>query len=149
MERCWYVVANAARARVIERSDATDDWADVADLVHPQSRQSGAELGADRPGHVPGPGHGPGGAAYTPRTDPRQHEHERFARELAARIDAAVAQGRCDALVLVASNPFLGLLRGQLGEGAQRRVRASVAHDWTQLPDAELVSRLRESRPGA
>jgi protein required for attachment to host cells len=145
MKRHWYVVANAARARVLERTDAKDDWADVADLVHPASRTPAAVLTADRSGHVEGAGHGTGGAAYRPHTEPRQHEHEQFAREIAALVDAAIADGRCDGLVVVASNPFLGVLRHQLDERASRLVRATVAHDWTLLPDAELVAKLREA----
>lgn len=145
MERLWYVVANAARARLIERTQGQDDWTEVADLVHPQSRQPAAALATDRPGHVEGTGHGTGSAAYIPRTDPRQHEHERFARELAQRIDAGLAAGRCDGLVLIASTPFLGVLRRQLGEGASRRTRWTAAHDWTTLPKAELVAKLRET----
>ena len=145
MKRHWYVVANAARARVLERTDAKDDWADVADLVHPASRMPAAALAADRSGHVEGAGHGTGGAAYRPRTEPRQHEHEQFAREIAALVDAAIADGRCDGLVVVASNPFLGVLRRQLGERAGRQVHTTVAHDWTMLPDLELVAKLREA----
>ena len=145
MKRHWYVVANAARARVLERTDAKDDWADVADLVHPASRLPTAALAAGRSGHVEGAGHGTGGAAYRPRTEPRQHEHDAFAREIAALVDTAIAAGRCDGLVVVASDPFLGVLRHQLSERASRRVHATVAHDWTLLPDVQLVAKLREA----
>lgn len=142
MRRRWYVVADAGRARVLERTDAADDWADVADLVHPGSRLKAAALAADRPGHIEGVGQGTGGAAYSPRTEPRQHEHEAFAREIAAIVDAAIVEGRCDTLVVVASNPFLGVLRRALGDRTRARVRATAAHDWTTLPDAELVGKL-------
>lgn len=145
MQRLWYVVANAARARLIERTRGQDDWTEVEDLVHPGSRQPGAALARDRPGHVEGTGHGTGSAAYVPRTDPRRHEHERFARELAARLDAAVAAGRCDGLVLVASSPFLGVLAAQLGDGARQRTLGTVAHDWTTLPRDALLAKLRET----
>jgi hypothetical protein len=145
MKRDWYVIANASRARLLERTPGQDDWGDVADLVHPQSRGRDARLARDRPGHLEGAGHGPG-STFEPRTDPRRHERERFATQIADLIDAAIAEGRCGALVLVASDPFMGVLEAQLGDRSRKLVRDHVGHDWTLLPDAELVRRLR-TRP--
>ncbi|WP_284614793.1 host attachment protein [Aquabacterium humicola] len=139
----WLVVANAARARVLEAADGAEPYVHVADLVHPQSRQKGVELGDDRAGRVSGAGHGLGSAQYIPRTDVREREHERFAREVAAVLDDGVAAGRCAGLVLVASNPFLGELKAHLGAQALKSVLRTVAADYTTLADDELAQRLR------
>jgi len=141
----WYVVANASRARLLERTPGEDDWADVVDLVHADSRRPGASLARDRPGHIAGRGPASGGYTFQPRTDPRQHEHARFARQIADAVDAAVSDGRCGRLVLVASDPFLGVLDAQLDPRTRKAVHARVAHDWTTLPDAELVRKLGEA----
>ena len=126
----WVVVANASRARVLEKSDTSGVYVHVADLVHPQSRQKGTALAHDRPGHVPGTAaHGTGSSAYHPRTTPREREHDRFAREVAATLNDGVAAGRCAGLVLVASNPFLGHLLAQLTKRAQKALLRSVAAD--------------------
>ena len=85
--RNWVVVANAARARVLEETDEPGVYVHRADLVHPASRLKGSALSDDRPGHVGGPGHGPGGAAYEPKTNPREREHARCAQGLAAMLD--------------------------------------------------------------
>lgn len=139
----WLVVANASRARVLEESDQGGAYAHVADLVHPESRQKGSALGGDRPGHVPGPGPGGiGSAALDSRTDPREREHDHFARELAALLDQGIAAGRCAGLVLVASNPFLGHLKQHLGGQAQKAVLRTVAADYTALTERELAQRL-------
>ena len=145
MRRRWYVVGNASRARVIECTDGRDGWVDIADLVHAQSRLPAAALASDRPGHVVGHGdsHGNRGASFSPRTDPRQHEHERFADEIARVLDTGLAQGRYDELVLVVSNPFFGVLRGRLGEQTVRRISATSVRDWTKLPPDELIAKLR------
>ncbi|MEO8805540.1 MAG: host attachment protein [Burkholderiaceae bacterium] len=45
----WLVVANAARARVLEEADEPGAYKHRADLVHAQSRQKGVDLGSDRP----------------------------------------------------------------------------------------------------
>ena len=142
----WLVVANAARARVLEEGDAIDNkrhpYVHVADLVHPESRQKGVELASDRPGHVEGVGHGPGSAAYQPRSDPREREHDRFAREVAQMLDKGVAAQRCAGLVLVASSPFLGHLKSHLGEQATKAIVRTIDADYTTLDERELAQRL-------
>ncbi|MDP2008453.1 MAG: host attachment protein [Rubrivivax sp.] len=139
----WLVVANASRARVLEESSKPGVYVHVADLVHPQSRQKGVDLAGDRPGHVPGPT--PGGAgssALDARTNPREREHDRFAREVATALNDGVAAGRCAGLVLVASNPFLGHLKEHLSEQARKAVLRSVAADYTTLNERDLAQRL-------
>jgi protein required for attachment to host cells len=141
----WWVVANASRARVLEPTERSDEFRHVLDLVHPQSRQKGMALGADRPGHVPGTSaHGTGSAALDGRSDPREREHDHFARELAAALNEGIAAGRCAGLVLVASNPFLGHLKQHLGEQAHKALLRTVAADYTTLDERELARRLAE-----
>jgi protein required for attachment to host cells len=142
MKRNWLVIANASRARVLEESDTLGQYRHVADLVHPESRQKGTDLGTDRPGHVMGAGHGLGGTSYELRTDPKEREHDRFAREVASAVNDGVADGRCAGITLVASDPFLGHLKAHLNNGARRLLLRSVAADYTTLPDAEALQRL-------
>jgi protein required for attachment to host cells len=138
----WLVVANAARARVLEEGAKPGTYVHRADLVHPESRQKGVELGTDRAGHVEGAGLGLAGAAYEPRTNVRDREHDHFAQEVAAMLNAGVAGGECAGLVLVASNPFLGHLKGHLSDHAQRVLLRTVPSDYTALTEAELTKRL-------
>ena len=139
----WLVVANASKARVLEESGTPGTYAHIADLAHPQSRQKGIDLADDRPGHIPGvSAHGTGSSAYDPRSDPREREHDRFARELAAVLNAGIASGRCAGLVLVASNPFLGHLKEHLDARANALLLRSVAADYTSLDERELAQRL-------
>ncbi len=138
----WLIVANAARARLFEVGEEAEGLKTLVDLVHTQSRQKGIALAADRPGHVEGQGHGLGNASYVPRTDVREREHDRFAREVAAILDDAIAAGRCAGFVLVASNPFLGHLKSHLGARAAKAVLRTVPSDYTTLPAAEIADRL-------
>lgn len=142
----WVVVANAARARVLEASDPSGAYVDVVDLTHPQSRQKGTDLAGDRPGHVPGTtAHGAGSSALDPKTAPREREHDQFAREVAATLNEGMAAGRCAGLILVASNPFLGLLKGHLSDQAHKLLLRTVAADYTTLEGRELAERLRSA----
>jgi protein required for attachment to host cells len=143
MDTLWIVTANAAKARVCERQ-ADGSLVEVADLIHPESRQPGRELDDDRPGRseLSLGDHQRGHSAYEPPTDVHAKEHQRFARELAARLDDAIAQGRCRRLALFASPAFLGLLRAQLGDAAAKAVRVSEPVDLTAVPLHELRGRV-------
>lgn len=146
MSSNWVVVANSARARVLAQTDQPAVFDTVADLVHPESRQSSAVLaeahGGSRPGHVEGTGHGLGSASYLPRTDPHEREHDKFAHELASVLNHGVADGRCTGLVLVVSDPFLGRLKARLGVQAAKAVLRTVRSDCTLMSDRMLAQRL-------
>lgn len=140
----WLVVANSARARILEEAGEPGAYVHRADLVHAQSRQKGVEIATERAGHVKGAAPGPGGTAYLPRTDPRDREHDRFAREVATAINDGVSRNECAGLTLVASNPFLGLLKSHLNLQAAKALLGTVPSDYTSLSDAEIARRLRK-----
>lgn len=142
MKTQWLVVANAARARVLEQTDRPGKYAHVADLVHPQSRQKGVALASDRHGHAHAEGQGLAGTSYAPHTDPREREHDRFAREVAAAVNDGVAQDRCAGITLVASDPFLGHLKSHLSIQARKLLLRTVAADYTTLRGDELARRI-------
>lgn len=148
----WIVVANGARARILEEPDmgvgVPPRYVHVVDLVHPESRQKGSELASDAPGRVTGSGHGLGSGKFVPRTDPREKERDRFALDVARWLDDGVADGRCAGIVLVASNPLLGELKSHLGHQARKAVLRTLAADYTSLGDAELAARLAEHGAG-
>lgn len=139
----WIVTANAARARFYERR-ADGSLAEIADLVHPESRQSGRDLASDRAGRseLSLGDQKRGRTANEPPTSVHEKEHERFAREVAAQLDAGVAGGRCQALVLLVAPAFLGELRQRLGDATAKAVRVSEAVDLTALPPHDLRPRV-------
>jgi protein required for attachment to host cells len=141
----WLVIANASRARVLEEGSKPGRYVHVADLVHMQSRQKGSALAGDRPGHAHAEGGRQAGTSYVPHTDPREREHDRFAREVAQRLDEGIAAHRCAGLVLVASSPFLGHLKSHLGEQAKKAVLRTIDADYTTLGERELAERLTKS----
>ncbi|WP_425259370.1 host attachment protein [Rubrivivax sp. RP6-9] len=142
MPRPWLVVANAARARVLEETDVPGCYLHVADLVHPTSRLQGRQLRSDRPGHVMRSGPGASSTAFAPRTQAHDREHHRFAQELAAVLHDGVGQGRCGGVTLVASDPFLGVLKAHLHTRVRQALLRTVSHDYTALRDDELALRL-------
>ncbi len=144
MQHHWIVLANASRARICRYDKADGQIAEIANFVHPSSRQKGSELAADRGGHVEkGLGtDGRGGTQLQPRTGPRDKAHEQFARQLASYLDDAVAERECQSWVLLASDPFLGELKAHLGKAAKATLRRAVPVDLTSLQGPALRERL-------
>ncbi|HEX5687388.1 MAG TPA: host attachment protein [Ideonella sp.] len=141
----WVLVANAARARCFERDAASTRLREVAGFVHEQSRLKAGQLGADRPGHAL---KGSASTQFEPHTDVHGKHRTQFARELAAYLDEAALAHRYDKLALIASNPFLGELRAQLGDASRRCVVVSQVHDLTELSGRELEERITSAMQG-
>lgn len=143
MKRQWIVVANASHARLFSRALPTDPLIPLSVLEHPESRLKGSELGDERPGHE-ATDNSPGGNRYEPRTDVRRKEHQKFAQEIAKRLDAGLAAGDFDALLVYASNPFLGELKAQLSEAVEKRLQATFDRDLTSFGLDEIERRLQD-----
>ena len=147
MKRQWILLANASHARLLSRDSATDPLVPLATLEHPESRLKASQLADDRPGHE-ATDNSSGGNRYEPRSDVRRKEHQRFAREIAHRLDAGLAAGEFNAVWLFASSPFLGELKAQLSDAVNKRVHLALDSDLTALGLAEIEQRLLELRPG-
>ena len=137
----WILVANASVARLFSRDSPTDPLVALATMEHPESRLKGIELANDRPGHE-ATDHSSGGNRYEPRSDVRRKEHQRFAREIAARLETGLAAGEFSTLCLFASSPFLGELKAQLSEAVNKRLQTALDSDLTSFGLAEIEQRL-------
>ena len=145
MKRQWILLANASHARLLSRDSATDPLVPLATLEHPESRLKASQLADDRLGHE-ATDNSSGGNRYEPRSDVRRKEHQRFAREIAQRLDAGLASGQFSVLRIFASSPFLGELKAQLSEAVNKRVHLAIDSDLTALGLAEIEQRLLEPR---
>lgn len=140
----WTLIANASRARLLERK-AGCPLTVIKGFDHLQSRSMASELGDDKAGREKAD-RSFGGAAYQPRLDPKDKEHLRFARELADYLEEQSHQGRFHSLAIFASSPFLGELKAQLGTATARLVSATHDLDLTSVGLVELDQRVaRES----
>lgn len=142
MNKHWIVVANASLARIFRCEQTLVPLVPVEVLTHEQSRLRGAELGTDRDGRQATDGRH-GTVPFAPRTARRRKEHLHFARELAARLDKALAAKEFDSLVLFASSPFLGELMAQLSDKVKAEVSVAFGNDFSALGTAEIEQRLQ------
>ena len=148
MKHQWILVANASLARLFRRDSGLDPLVPVDTITHEESRMRGSELGTDRPGHE-ATDNSPGGNRFEPRTDVRQKEHARFARELADRLDKGLAAHEFDSLAIFASNPFMGELKAHLSEAVEKKLKLAIDHDITSLGLSEIEERLRGAASGS
>jgi len=139
----WIVVANSSRARLFESAGAGAGLSLIREFEHPESRAKGGELVSDRPGHT-ATDQGRR-TALDPDTEPKRVAQEQFARELGRALEQGRVQNRYGGLVLVASAPFLGILRAQLPGGVMTQLREAIDKDYTALAERELAAQLGAS----
>ena len=146
--RTWLLVCDASRAHLLEEKEE-NQFSHLESFEHAESRAKVRDLMADQNGRKPdgkvggSSGHRPGAA---PDTDPKEVEAQKFARELAQRLEKGLDDHAYDALILAAPPHFLGLLRGELGDQVSKRVEASIDKDYVSLETRELGKRIQDQR---
>ena len=134
------LIANATHARLLRRAPGTA-LALVHTFEHPQSRAKSSDLTSDSAGQQQ-TDRGAGSASYPPRLDAKAKEHLRFAQELASHLENEARHNRFHALCIIASSPFLGRLKAELGTAATRLLFATRDLDLTSVPLHELDGRI-------
>ena len=139
----WILVADGAKARVLERQrpDGPLSMASNLCFAEAEARVPTRDVGADRPGRV----HESADTtrhAMAPRVDWHRFAKTRFAHDVAAALETAAKKKLYDDLILVAPPQALGDLRQALGRHAGALVSEEVAKDLTNLPDHELPAHL-------
>jgi protein required for attachment to host cells len=148
MKTQWIIVANASLARLFKRDSPSDPLIALPTMEHRESRLKGSELTNDRAGHE-ATDHSSGGNRFEPRTDPHRKEHQRFAHEIAERLDTGLAEDAFKSLWICASDPFLGELKAALSDAVRHRLQHTVGSDFTSLGVDELERRLQRPHVNA
>ena len=137
----YFLIANAASARVYAREGGREPLRLVREFEHPASRLKTAELGDDKAGRELS-GRGFGGAAFEPKADAHRKERHRFALELCEFVEGQAQRGAFDSLLVFAPDPFLGGLKAGLGPAATRRLTLARDTDLSHVGPAELGKRI-------
>lgn len=140
MSVTWIMVANASQAKLFANHGPKKGLQFIKELIHPESREKTSNLVSDRSGANSGPGHG----AFIQATDPKHHEAERFAQEVARELDDGRVNNAYDRLILVASAPFMGLVNNCLPGQVRSKVSESIDKDYTRLPVKDLAVHLEQ-----
>lgn len=138
MARTWILVADGARARLIEQDpDVRSGLKPRAEREFSGTQAQSREIASDRPGRTFDIG-GEGRHAMEPSTDPVRHAKLEFARDLAEHLSQAVNRHAFDRLIVIAAPRTLGDLRDLLPAAVRERVVAEIDKDLTWMPLADL-----------
>ncbi|HMA06862.1 MAG TPA: host attachment protein [Ramlibacter sp.] len=140
MKPDWILIANATRARLLQL-ERNERVTELETFDHPQSRSKISDLVDDRAGHE-STDRSYGGTSYQPRTDPKQKEHQRFAREISEFLERQAHSGSYRSLAVFASSPFLGELKAELGAATTKLLSGTHDLDLTSVGPAELGRRI-------
>lgn len=137
----WILIADASRARLLQQ-EGDKPIAQLQTFEHPASRLHSSELGDDDRGRQRSDRLF-GASAYEAHIEPQRKEHLRFARELADALEEGALHGRCRSVRVFAPSPFLGELKGQLGDATQRLLVGSHDLDLSCVGIAEIGRRIQ------
>ena len=131
------VACSAADARLWRSTSRYGDWTPVTQMSNPAATRSEAEYASDRPGRA-FDSRGAGRHAMSPQESGLQHETISFARKLAAFLNRSIANGDFAHIVLIGAPKFLGYLRTELSDAAQRAVVLQAAKNLTDFDAAAI-----------
>lgn len=151
----FVVVADSARARILRRSGQVlaPQLLELERMECPDAHRHPRELTTDLTGRNSGATRGRFGPRIVNRHgansdyDPRTVEVQRFARQLAARLERLARSEPIERLVLIAEPRFLGLLREELSGPIRHVVTREVPRNLTTaVPQA--IARAAFPTPG-
>lgn len=125
MSTQWVLVCDAAGAKVYTGEALEDDLTLVEEISVAHRATPGPE-------------------AVEAEADPHRIAEDRLARTVAETINMAADHHRFERLVVVAPARLLGNLRMVLSTDVQRKIVASIHHDWTHFGVRELSTHLRK-----
>lgn len=137
----WILIADGARARVLENTGPGKGVAEVAGLEFSDAHLRSRDIMADKPGRT-FPSAGVGRSAMEPPTDPVEKRQSDFARSLAEALEKKRRQKAFDRLVLVAAPAALGHLRSMLSPQLRETVAGELAKDLTKVPNPDIPKHL-------
>ncbi|MCX7088571.1 MAG: host attachment protein [Methylococcales bacterium] len=145
MKLTWILVADNARARFFTAESPASALEEMEGLVHPEGRLHDRDMTEDLPGRIKSPG--AIGHAFEQETDPKRHEEEHFAKQVAHYLLDAHNAHKFEQLLIIADPTFLGLLRHQLPEHVKKQVCFELAKNITTEGVADIRKHLPDFLP--
>ncbi|MDP1797636.1 MAG: host attachment protein [Planctomycetaceae bacterium] len=139
----WILLADRSRANILHAlPDGLQPFPTIVSLIHGEGRLHPQDRDSDAAGRI----QLQSGArsATEPHEDRRHVEARVFAKQIVEYLEQASRDRRFDRLFVVAPPEFLGVLRETWPHLLHRKIVREVNANLTQLPQAELQTRLAE-----
>jgi len=136
-EPTYIVACSAAKARIWLSKSRFGDWQPLTELHNERATRRETDFYSDRPGRsfdIVGSGR----HAMSPEVSGHDQETHRFAREVAAYLNHAIANNEASQLVLLAAPGFLGFLRSELSDAATRAVALAEPRNLTDIEEGKI-----------
>jgi protein required for attachment to host cells len=141
--RTWILIADGARARLLQNSGPGRGLHAVAGGVFEGDHAATHDIMSDRTGRTFS-STGPARSAIEAHSDPHRDLKRTFAHRLADALAEGFRKGAYDRLIIVAAPSALGDLRAALSKEVSAKVTAEVAKDLTKMPDTAVAEHLRD-----
>lgn len=144
MGNIWIIVANSSNAYLYSMSIKNEKFQCdfIEEFTHPQSRKKDIDLTSDRAGRYYTKGSTTSRSAYSPPTEPKEHEAEIFAKQLASVLESARLANLYENLIVVAPPHFHGLLNKNCNKNVFSLISKHIEKDYTKLGTKGLHKRL-------
>ncbi|MBP0047839.1 host attachment protein [Marinobacterium sp. AK62] len=130
----WFLVADAAKARIFQQNGPKDPTVEIETLVHPEARMHNGDLVSDSPGAQANGGSGSHGVEE--KASPRVAEDQRFAREVIDHVRHALNENQVKKFYMAAPPHFLGLLRQAMDDRVSKAMAGDLAKNLSKAtPD--------------
>jgi protein required for attachment to host cells len=139
----WILIANGARARVLEHISSSHNITAVKDMEYSQESLSSSEIMADKPGRAFSTA-GTSRSAMQPATDPVAKREADFAHGLAEILNDKFSKKAFNRLVIFAAPKTLGDIREALSENIKTAIIAEIAKDLTKVPNDKIAKHLED-----
>jgi protein required for attachment to host cells len=139
--KTWILVADAGRARVLEKTGSAKSLILVQESVLTHDNPKTSDIVRDRqPRSYDSVGRGR--HAMSHGTDPHRAAKASFAAKLVDHLERSYAKGEFEWLVMIAPPQMLGDLRQALPESLRQIVSDEIALDLTRASDADVARHL-------
>jgi protein required for attachment to host cells len=139
----WILVADAARARVFKREGRGLHLVPALERELVALNVPAHEIASDRPGRSFDSA-GEGRHAMEPPTDPKRHEKQRFAHEVAGLLDQHRRRNAFARLAVVAPPQMLGDLRNAMTDELRKLIETEISKDLSKLSPEQIEQHLLE-----
>jgi protein required for attachment to host cells len=145
MKLTWILVASNTHARIFTASTPSSALEEIEGMAHTEGRLHDRDMTTDLPGRIKSTGGG--GHALEQATDPKKHEADNFAGQIAQHLEAAHNANKYEQLLIVAEPSFLGLLRDHLPEHIKTHICFELDKNLTTHSAADIRNHLPQYLP--
>lgn len=140
----WILVADTCKAKIFKTikaklfngSASGKDLTLINEYNHDASSKRDQDLVSDRQGKF-------GTGTFVEHTDPKRHENDIFAAELAKTLSHEHNLNHYQDLILIAPPAFIGMIHKHLSHEVKKLVSKEIEKDYTRSSNGDLVEHLK------